>query len=260
MFRKNVASQSVWAQMNSRSDGSPLTTGVAVNVASAGAYAAGTGTLTHRGSGLWEYVFAQAETNYGIIAYQFTHSSGVDVGGTIVTTAANPTDATAFGISNLDAAVTTRSSHSAADVWAVGTRTLTSFGTLVADIWAYTTRTLSSFGSLVTDIWGAGTRSLTDKTGFGIGTGGIAAGAFAAGAIDASALAADAVDEILDEQIGDSTITMRQALKVAVAALAGKLSGAGTTTVTIRNVADTTNVVVATVDADGNRSAVTLTV
>jgi len=39
-------------------------------------------------------------------------------------------------LANLDAAVTTRSSHSAADVWSVGTRTLTSFGTLVADIWA----------------------------------------------------------------------------------------------------------------------------
>ena len=54
-------------------------------------------------------------------------------------------------------------------VWAVGTRTLTSFGTLVADtasaVWASGTRTLTSFGTLVTDIatavWGAGTRTLT---------------------------------------------------------------------------------------------------
>lgn len=97
-----------------------------------------------------------------------------------------------------------------------------------------------------------------DKTGYAIGTGGIAAAAFAAGAIDAAALAADAVDEILDEQIGDSTVTMRQALKLLAATLGGKLSGAATTTVTIRNVADDTNVVTATVDADGNRSAVTL--
>ena len=40
----------------------------------------------------------------------------------------------------LDANVSSRSSHTAANVWAVGTRTLTSFGTLIADIWAYITR------------------------------------------------------------------------------------------------------------------------
>lgn len=73
------------------------------------------------------------------------------------------------------------------------------------------------------------------------------------------ALSATGVDGILDETIGDSTVTMRQALKVAVSALAGKLSGAATTTVSIRNVADDADVIVATVDADGNRSAVTLT-
>jgi len=51
---------------------------------------------------------------------------------------------------NLDAAMTTRSSHAAADVWAVGTRSLTTFGTLIADIWA------------------SATRSLTDKAGFSL--------------------------------------------------------------------------------------------
>lgn len=37
-------------------------------------------------------------------------------------------DATAFGLANLNAAVGSRSSHSAADVWAVATRTLSEFG------------------------------------------------------------------------------------------------------------------------------------
>lgn len=36
-----------------------------------------------------------------------------------------------------------------AAVWAVGTRTLTSFGTLVADIWSYATRTLTSVGRII---------------------------------------------------------------------------------------------------------------
>ena len=44
----------------------------------------------------------------------------------------------------LDATITSRSSHTAANVWAVGSRTLTSFGTLIADIWANVTRTLTA--------------------------------------------------------------------------------------------------------------------
>lgn len=83
--------------------------------------------------------------------------------------------------------------------------------------------------------------------------------AMAADVITASALSAGAVDEILDDTIGDSTITVRQALRVLIAGMAGKLSGAATATVTIRNVADSANVIVASVDADGNRSAVTVT-
>ena len=70
---------------------------------------------------------------------------------------------------------------------------------------------------------------------------------------------AGAIDAILDDTIGDGSLTMRQALRVLVAGMAGKLSGAATTTVTIRNTADSANVIVATVDADGNRSAVTVT-
>lgn len=43
-----------------------------------------------------------------------------------------------------------------------------------------------------------------------------------------------------------------------LSALAGKLSGAATTTVTIRDTNDGIDRIVATVDASGNRSAVTL--
>lgn len=97
-----------------------------------------------------------------------------------------------------------------------------------------------------------------DKTGYAIGAGGIGSGAFASGAITAASLNSDAVDEILDEQIGDGTITARQALKLLVAALGGKVSGAGTSTITIRNYADTTDVVVASVDGSGNRTSTTV--
>jgi len=52
-------------------------------------------------------------------------------------------------VSNLDVAVSTRSSHSAADVWAATTRTLSSFGTLIADIWSNVARTIT--GTVTTD-------------------------------------------------------------------------------------------------------------
>jgi hypothetical protein len=66
-------------------------------------------------------------------------------------------------------------------------------------------------------------------------------------------------DALLDRSAGIETgLTPRQAFRLIAAAVAGKLSGAATVTVTIKNaVADDKNRIVATVDADGNRSAIT---
>lgn len=79
--------------------------------------------------------------------------------------------------------------------------------------------------------------------------------------LDASGLATDAAEEIasavLDEAY-EGTTTLRQFLRLAASAMFGKLSGAATTTVAIRDEADTKDRITATVDADGNRSAVTL--
>lgn len=52
--------------------------------------------------------------------------------------------------------------------------------------------------------------------------------------------------------------TLEQTLKLCLSALAAKLSGAGTTTITIRAADDSKSRITATVDASGNRSAVTL--
>lgn len=73
------------------------------------------------------------------------------------------------------------------------------------------------------------------------------------------ALTAAGVDAILDEVVV-GTYTMRQILTVTASALAGKLSGGGTTTLTFRGINDASDVIVATVDANGNRSALTVTV
>lgn len=79
----------------------------------------------------------------------------------------------------------------------------------------------------------------------------------AADAISAAALSAAAVDEILDEVV-EGTLTVRQILRLLLAEAAGKASGGGSTAIAFRDLADTKNRIAATVDASGNRSAVTL--
>jgi hypothetical protein len=55
----------------------------------------------------------------------------------------------------------------------------------------------------------------------------------------------------------ETGLTVRQGHKLAAAALAGKISGAATSTVVIRNPGDTKDRITATVDASGNRAAIT---
>ena len=57
---------------------------------------------------------------------------------------------------------------------------------------------------------------------------------------------------------GGTERTVREALRLILSACVGKLSGAATTTVAIRDTNDSKNRISATVDSDGNRSAVTL--
>jgi len=64
---------------------------------------------------------------------------------------------------------------------------------------------------------------------------------------------------LLDLAAGVETgLTLRQAMRLLAAASAGKLSGAATTTITVRNaVADSKDRITATVTSDGDRSAIT---
>jgi hypothetical protein len=57
----------------------------------------------------------------------------------------------------------------------------------------------------------------------------------------------------------DGAITASKMLNVVAATAAGKATGGGTATITLRNLSDTTDAVVMSVDLNGNRSAVTLT-
>jgi hypothetical protein len=94
-----------------------------------------------------------------------------------------------------------------------------------------------------------------------IDVGGIQATSFAAGAIDAASAGADLGPELatalLDLAAGvETNRTLRQAMRLILAALVGKLSGAETTSVVIRDTNDVKDRITATVDSDGNRSAI----
>ena len=95
-----------------------------------------------------------------------------------------------------------------------------------------------------------------------LANGAITALAIATGAIDADAIAADAANEIatalLDLTDGVETgVTVRSAFRRIGATTAGKVSGAATTTNTFLGLDGSTTRVTATVDSDGNRSAIT---
>lgn len=94
------------------------------------------------------------------------------------------------------------------------------------------------FGSAQGDLAVTSTRLLVDAT-----------------AISGDTAAADALESLLD---GTEAVDLTEAIRLLAAALGGKGSGLGTTTAVYRNPADTKDVITATVDADGNRSAVTL--
>jgi hypothetical protein len=64
-------------------------------------------------------------------------------------------------------------------------------------------------------------------------------------------------DAVLDEVV-EGSFTLRQLQRMFAAAMLGKASGLATSTAVFRDLGDTKPRITATVDADGNRSAVTL--
>jgi hypothetical protein len=80
-----------------------------------------------------------------------------------------------------------------------------------------------------------------------------------AGVVLSAATLNAAASALLDLAAGvEANRTVRQAMRLMLAALVGKLSGAATNEVTIRDTNDGVNRIVATVTEDGNRTAVTL--
>lgn len=169
-------------------------------------------------------------------------------------------NATNMGLTNLDAALSTRASQTSLDV-------VDDFlDTEVAAIKAKTDNlpaspaseaTLSTIaGYIDTEVAGILAAVDTEVAAIKAKTDLIPAAPAAVGDIPTANANADA---LLDRANAiEAGATPRQSLRLMLAALAGKLSGAATATVTIRNaVADSKDRIVATVDADGNRTAVT---
>lgn len=81
----------------------------------------------------------------------------------------------------------------------------------------------------------------------------------ASGQVTVADVTSAGADAILDRAAGVETgWTLRQALRIMLSALGGKADGAATTTMHFRDQADSKNRITATVDANGNRTAVTL--
>lgn len=166
MFRQNNANQSFLIGPLLDATGSPVVSGASVNVKKRGAASAvGSGSLAHVAGGCWEYNPTADEMDANTVGFVISASGATSQCVSLTTTNANPQDANSFGLARLDVAV----SSVAASVWSVGTRTLTSFGSLPADVagsvWGATTRTLTGFGSLASDtstaVWSASSRTLT---------------------------------------------------------------------------------------------------
>lgn len=160
------------------------------------------------------------------------------------------------------------STHSAADIWAVATRVLTALDEdvttldLDATIRAAIGMASANLDTQLTaiddylDTEVAAIKAKTDQLTF-----------TTANQVDATTvtnsdktgyrLSATGVDDVLDEVV-EGTTTLRQSIRLNNSAQGAKLSGAATTSIAVRDLADTKNRIAATVDADGNRSAVTL--
>jgi hypothetical protein len=75
----------------------------------------------------------------------------------------------------------------------------------------------------------------------------------------AGGASASLANAILDQASGvEASITLRQALRLILSAVAGPLSGADTSSVTIKAADNSKTRIVASVDANGNRTSVTL--
>jgi hypothetical protein len=186
-LRRNIANQTftIPGSLRAVADGSAVTSAT-IFIQKDGTDAAGAGTLAHLRDGCYKYTPTQGETDCAILGYNLTGTGAVALSGSIRTTGGDPNDSAGLGLSRIDAAISTRSSHTAAAVQA-----LVAAGSVASVTGNVGGNVSGSVGSVTGNILGNVAGSIGS-----IAAGGITANSFAGGAINASALASDAASEI----------------------------------------------------------------
>jgi hypothetical protein len=270
MYARNAASPERLAigAVVQISDGAVQTSGVSIKVLPIGTTASAGGGTTAYEEGIVHYLPTQAETNYTsfiVIAYK---TGCIPVSQTVITSAAGiaeirsglSTVTTAQVNAEVDVAIADAALATAANLATAQTAindipTNAELAARTLDSADYATAAALGTVDTVADAIKAKTDNLpSDPADQSII---IAATDAVLAAIGALASAGAIADAVLDEVV-DGTKTLRESIRLANAALGGKASGLGTATATFRNPDDDKNRIVATVDADGNRTAVAL--
>lgn len=224
-MRKNVASQVVCAQLNSRTDGSPVTSGTTTVYVLGDGGTQGTGSVssgaaTHEGHGLWSYAPAQSETNYDNVCFTFENSNAVSATIQIYTSFPQTVD----NASNISAIKTktdflpSATAGSAGGVFIAGTNAATTITTgLTTTFTGNLTGSVASVTGAVGSVTGA-VGSVTGSVG-SVASGGITAASFASDAITAAKIAADVTTEL---QAGLATSSALSTAQTDITAIKGK--------------------------------------
>jgi len=124
MLRKNVASQHVFFGLVNATTGAALTGAtVAGHVGlDAAAQAAVTGTFTELGLGQYRFDPSQADTNGDFVGYIFTAAGAIPLNANFITTGGDFRQAANFGLTDIDATISSRSTYAGSDT--AGTTTL----------------------------------------------------------------------------------------------------------------------------------------
>lgn len=271
-MKKNTSGQKIGAQLVSATDGSAFTGSVTVYVTlDAGTQAVGSvgsGACTHEGNGYHTYAPAQSETNGDLVSFTFTGTGAVPVTVQVYTTFPQTGDSfdrlgsAGAGLTALpwNAAWDTEVQSECADALTAydpPTNAEMEARTIAAADYATATNLATVAGYLDTEIQTIITNLATVDTVVDAIL--VDTDTTIPALIDALPTAAENAAALLDLSDGvEVGLTPRQALRLFAAALGGVLSGADTTTITIKGAGVATARVTATVDSDGNRSAVTL--
>lgn len=281
-MKKNTASQSIGCQMVTAADGTAFAGTVTVYVTGDnGTQAAGTvggGTCTHEGNGYHSYAPGQAETNYSHVAFTFIGTGAIPATVQVYPTELEANLASVLADTNelqtdwanggrLDLILDARASQTSVDDVPTNAELATALGTAddatlaaIAALNNISTAQVQTSAAAALTAYDPPTKAELDSavsplaTSASISALNNISSAQVTAAVPTAADIATAVWASVVETGYSALLSMR----LILSALAGKLSGAATNTVTIRDVTDSKARITATVDADGNRTAVTL--